>query len=176
MDRIPVRFEQPSDRFDPARETGEIAIEGVQLGEQYDEAQIEGARQQAFARFERRGKVDRLAVEAEKRRGHLPFGRGEVIQERGIAGEVEIRPAGIVGGDRRERGGWFDHGSERTPLEDLTAEAPSIAMRRLPVERVRWIGNFVKCPEIPPNLPTERNVVGRNDGKRSRGSRLERVK
>ncbi len=94
--------QQPGDAPDPARETRNVAIEDRKLGEEGEKANVERAGQQLFRGLERGGKIDRLAVECIEIGRQEPLGRREEIEELRVALEIEVRPAGVVGGDGRQ--------------------------------------------------------------------------
>ena len=108
MGPLPMLAQQPGDAADPARESGDVAVEDRKLGGERDKADVERALEQLFRGLERGGKVDRLAVELIEVGRQQPLGRREEIEELRVALEIEVGPAGVVGGDEREgegRGG-----------------------------------------------------------------------
>ena len=80
--------------------TSRLRIESLAASD--EEANVERALDELVRRLERGGKVDRLAVERIELGRQKPLGRREEIEELRVPLEIEIRPAGVVGGDERE--------------------------------------------------------------------------
>ena len=105
MGRLPMRAQEPVDAADPAGETGDVAIEDGKFRQQQQEADVERPPEELGRGLDPGGKAGGGAVElvvlVDVARQD-PFGRGEEVEVVGVALEVEVRAAGVVGGDGGE--------------------------------------------------------------------------
>ena len=107
---LPERLQKRRRRSDLRREPFQVAVEDRQLRAEDQQAQVEGAREEAVDRPERRRERDRFAVERVIVDRQQAFGRGKEIQVLGVALQIEVRAARVVGRDRRKRKGIWRGG------------------------------------------------------------------
>ena len=156
--------QEPVDAADPAGETGDVAIEDRKFREQQQEADVERPPEKLFRGLDPGGKAGGGAVElvvlVDVARQD-PFGRGEEVEVVRVALEIEVRPAGVVGGDggegegggrgrsgglvgRRRLGGGIEHwggpevGATKTAVRMMIRDpaAATIAICAMSVVRV----------------------------------------